>query len=439
MTAIADITAREILDSRGNPTIEVDVILENDAYGRAGVPSGASIGTYEAIELRDREPERFMGKGVQRAVAAVRGEIRDAILGFEVEEQAHLDATLAQLDGRPDKSRLGANALLGVSLAAAKAAACAHHLPLYRYLGGPLARVLPVPLVNILNGGAHADNDLDIQEFMIMPLGASNFAEAVRWVAEIYHHLRDVLVKNGYSTNVGDEGGVAPSFHHAKEALDALMRACEAAGRQPGEEIVFALDVAANELQKEKGCYEFTGSKTCYDAQAMIAWYQELTSLYPIVSIEDGLSEDDWGGWCALTHALGNRIQIVGDDLFVTHPKRLARGIAESAGNAILIKPNQIGSLSETLETIDQARRAGWRVILSHRSGETEDNSIADLAVATGCGQIKAGAVARGERVTKYNALLRIEEELGSSAVYAGGSSSHLRSLDLSASKLINM
>src|SRR5712671_5477689 len=398
MTAIVDIVAREILDSRGNPTVEVDVRLEGGASGRAAVPSGASTGAHEAHELRD-ENARYGGKGVRRAVDAVNGEIFDAIAGMDAEDQTRLDALMCSLDGTPNKSRLGANAILGVSLALAKSAAAASGLPLYRYIGGPKAQTLPVPLMNIVNGGAHADNPIDFQEFMIMPVGAASFSEALRAGAEIFHALRKALKDAGHNTNVGDEGGFAPNLKSADEALSFILRAIEKAGYRAGDDVVLALDAAA-----------------------MVKFYQDLCARYPIVSIEDGMAEDDWDGWAQLTKALGKKVQLVGDDLFVTNTARLKDGIAKGVANAILVKVNQIGTLSETLDAVEAAHRAAYRAVMSHRSGETEDATIADLAVATNCGQIKTGSLSRSDRLAKYNQLLRIEEELGDQAIYAGRS-----------------
>ena len=419
MTAITDIVGREILDSRGNPTVEVDVWLEDGSMGRAAVPSGASTGAHEAHELRDGDAKRYGGKGVQKAVAAVNGEIFEAIGGMDAEDQRRIDAALIDLDGTPNKARLGANAILGVSLATAKAAAEAAGLPLYRYLGGVGAHVLPVPLMNIINGGAHADNGIDIQEFMIMPVGASSIAEAVRMGAEVFHALKEALGAAGHNTNVGDEGGFAPALASADEALGFVMTAIEGAGYRPGEDIAIALDPAATEFY-ENGSYEMKGEGASRTRDEMVAYYSDLVARYPIVSIEDGLAEDDWEGWKALTEALGTRCQLVGDDLFVTNTERLARGLGQGIANAILIKVNQIGTLTETLEAIAMAQQGGFRAVISHRSGETEDATIADLAVATGAGQIKTGSLSRSDRLAKYNQLIRIEEELGDMARYAG-------------------
>ena len=421
MSAIADITAREILDSRGNPTIEVDVVLESGATGRAAVPSGASTGAHEAVELRDGDKSRYGGKGVRQAVANAEGEILDAIGGQEATEQVRIDEALIDLDGTPNKGRLGANAILGVSLAVAKAAAAELELPLFRYVGGVFARVLPVPMMNILNGGKHADNPIDIQEFMIQPVGAGSIADAVRIGAEVFHALKKQLSDAGYNTNVGDEGGFAPNLKSADEALAFISRAVEKAGYRPGEDVTFALDPAASELYKD-GKYVLEGEGKTLDSSGMIDYLADLAARYPIQSIEDGLAEDDWAGWKLMTERLGSKLQIVGDDLFVTNTERLVRGIHEGAANAILIKVNQIGTLSETLDAVETAHRAGYRAVMSHRSGETEDATIADLAVATNCGQIKTGSLARSDRVAKYNQLIRIEQMLGSSARFAGKS-----------------
>jgi enolase len=419
MTAIADVHAREILDSRGNPTVEVEVTLEDGALGRAAVPSGASTGAHEAVELRDGDPARYLGKGVLRAVAHVNDEIADAILGREAEEQEAIDATLIALDGTPGKSRLGANAMLGVSLAVAKAAAQSAGLPLHRYVGGASAHILPVPMMNILNGGAHADNPIDFQEFMIMPVGADSFAEALRWGAEIFHTLKKALAGAGLSTAVGDEGGFAPALASAEAALDVIMQAIERAGFRPGEQVALALDCAATEFFRD-GRYVMEGEGKTLEPGVMAEFLGRLCDRYPIVSIEDGMAEDDWDGWAALTGALGGRVQLVGDDLFVTNPSRLRQGIERGVANAILVKVNQIGTLTETLEAVRVAHRARYAAVMSHRSGETEDATIADLAVATGCGQIKTGSLARSDRLAKYNQLLRIEESLGAAARYAG-------------------
>ena len=418
MSAIADILAREILDSRGNPTVEVDVILDSGALGRAAVPSGASTGAHEAVELRDKDA-RYGGKGVRSAVANVEGEIYDAIGGMDPIEQVKIDDILIDLDGTPNKSRLGANAILAVSLAVAKAAAADLGVPLYRYVGGVYARTLPVPMMNIVNGGRHADNPIDIQEFMIQPVGAGTVAEGIRMGAEIFATLRKGLHDAGHSTNVGDEGGFAPNLRSADEALGFIARACESAGYRPGDDVVFAIDCAASEFF-EDGRYNLRGEDKTLDAAAMVQYLTDLVGRYPITSIEDGFAEDDWDGWKLLTDALGSRMELVGDDIFVTNPQRLRRGIEAGSANAILVKVNQIGTLSETLETVELAHRAGWRVVMSHRSGETEDATIADLAVATNCGQIKTGSLSRSDRTAKYNQLLRIEAELGPAARYAG-------------------
>ena len=420
MTAIVEIVGREILDSRGNPTVEVDVVLEDGSMGRMGVPSGASTGAYEAHELRDGGT-RYHGKGVLQAVAGVNGEIFTALEGFEAEDQSGVDRILCDLDGTPDKSRLGANAIVGVSLATAKAAAMAGDVPLYRYLGGAEAHLLPVPMMNIINGGAHADNPIDFQEFMIMPVGAETFRDAVRMGAEVFHTLRKHLADAGHNTNVGDEGGFAPNLATAIEALDFIMKSIEEAGYKPGDDMVLALDPASTEFY-HNGKYELAGEGRSLDAQGMTGYYAELVSSYPIVSIEDGLAEDDWDGWKALTQSIGGKCQLVGDDLFVTNSERLARGIAEGAANSILIKLNQIGTLTETMNTISMAQDAAFTTVISHRSGETEDATIADFAVATHAGQIKTGSLSRSDRTAKYNQLMRIEEELGDSAEYAGKS-----------------
>ena len=421
MTAIVDIHAREILDSRGNPTVEVDVTLENGIVGRAAVPSGASTGAHEAIELRDGDKKRYGGKGVRKAVEAVNGEIFDALSGRDAGDQLALDRTMIELDGTPNKGRLGANAILGVSLAVAKAAAQAAGLPLYRYVGGARAHVLPVPLMNIVNGGAHADNPIDFQEFMIMPVGAPSFAEGLRAGAEIFQALKKRLHDAGHSTNVGDEGGFAPNLKSADEALSFIVKAIEAAGYKVGDDVVLALDAASTEFFKD-GKYVMEGEGKTLDSAGMVKLYEDLCRRYPIVSIEDGMAEDDWEGWAALTKALGKNVQLVGDDLFVTNPKRLAEGIAKGVANSILVKVNQIGTLSETLEAVEMAQRARYTAVMSHRSGETEDATIADLAVATNCGQIKTGSLSRSDRLAKYNQLLRIEEKLGPDAHYAGRS-----------------
>jgi enolase len=419
MSAILEITGREILDSRGNPTIEVDVHLESGAFGRAAVPSGASTGTHEAVEKRDGAKKRYLGKGVLEAAAAVNGEILDALSGIEAEEQAKVDRMLIELDGTPNKSRLGANAILGVSLAVAKAAAQHAGLPLYRYVGGTAARKLPVPMMNIINGGAHADNPIDLQEFMILPVAAPSFAEALRMGVEVFQALKAELKAAGHSTNVGDEGGFAPNLASADKALATIMKAIERAGYKPGEQVALGLDAAASEFYKN-GKYAMEGEGKTLDAGGMVKFYEELVKRYPIVSIEDGMAEDDWQGWAELTGSLGGKVQLVGDDIFVTNPKRLAEGIAKGVGNAVLVKVNQIGTLTETLETVEVAHKAGYRAVMSHRSGETEDATIADLAVATNCGQIKTGSLSRSDRLAKYNQLLRIEQELGQSAIYPG-------------------
>ena len=419
MTAITDIRAREILDSRGNPTVEVDVRLADGTLGRAAVPSGASTGAHEAVELRDGDKARYGGKGVRKAVDAVNGEIFDALSGLDAEEQLHIDRLLVRLDGTPNKARLGANALLGTSLAVAKAAAGARGQPLFRYVGGARAHVLPVPLMNIVNGGAHADNPIDFQEFMIMPVGAPTLGEALRMGAEIFHALKKRLADAGHATNVGDEGGFAPDLKSADEALAFVSRAVEAAGFRLGDQVVLALDVASTEFFRD-GRYVMEGEGRTLDAAGMVRMYEDLCARYPIVSIEDGMAEDDWDGWAALTQSLGAKVQLVGDDLFVTNPNRLGQGIARGVANAVLVKVNQIGTLSETLEAVDMAHRAGYRAVMSHRSGETEDATIADLAVATNCGQIKTGSLSRSDRLAKYNQLLRIEEALGPVASYAG-------------------
>ena len=422
MTAIIDIIGREILDSRGNPTVEVDVILEDGSFGRAAVPSGASTGAHEAVELRDGDKARYGGKGVLKAVEAVNGEIFEAIGGLEAENQIHIDKTMIALDGTPNKGRLGANAILGVSLAVAKAAAEANTLPLYRYVGGTNARLLPVPMMNVLNGGVHADNPIDFQEFMIVPYGASTFAEAVRMGAQTFHALKKALSDAGHNTNVGDEGGFAPNLATATEALDFIMKAIEKAGYKPGEDVALALDPASSEFfKKGKYVYAGEGGKT-RDPAEQVAYLGELVAKYPIVSIEDGLAEDDWKGWKIATDDLGSKIQLVGDDLFVTNTERLAKGIEGGVANSILIKVNQIGTLSETLNAVEMAHKAGYSAVMSHRSGETEDSTIADLAVATNCGQIKTGSMSRSDRIAKYNQLIRIEEELGTEAVFAGKS-----------------
>ena len=419
MTAITDIIGREILDSRGNPTVEVDVVLATGTVGRAAVPSGASTGVHEAVELRDGDAKRFGGKGVRRAIDAVNGEIFDALSGFDAEDQLAIDRSLIALDGTPNKSRLGANAILGVSLAAAKAAAIEAGVPLYRYIGGVFARTLPVPQMNIVNGGAHADNPIDFQEFMILPVSAHTMADAVRMGSEVFHALRKQLKDAGHNTNVGDEGGFAPNLASADAALGFIAKAIESAGYKPGDDVALGLDVAASELF-DKGKYVLEGEGKTLDAAGLTKIYEDLVRRYPIVSIEDGMAEDDVDGWVHLTRTLGGKIQLVGDDNFVTNPRRLADGISKGVANAILVKLNQIGTLSETLETVEMAQRASYGVVISHRSGETEDSTIADVAVATNCGQIKTGSLARSDRVAKYNQLMRIEEQLGTAARYAG-------------------
>ena len=420
MTSIVDIHAREILDSRGNPTVEVDVLLEDGSFGRAAVPSGASTGAHEAVELRDGGP-RYLGKGVLKAVEAVNGAIFDAVGGMHAEDQMALDQKMIDLDGTPNKSNLGANAILGVSLAAAKAAAEASGLPLYKYLGGPSAHVLPVPMMNIINGGEHADNPIDFQEFMIMPVGASSFRESLRMGAEIFHTLKKALSDAGHNTNVGDEGGFAPNIESAPAALDFVMQSIEKAGYKPGEEVFLALDTASTEFF-ENGKYELKGEKRSLSSEEMASYLAELAGKYPIISIEDGMGEDDWEGWKSLTKKIGDSCQLVGDDLFVTNTSRLKDGIAMGVANSILIKVNQIGTLTETFDAVETAHRAGYTSVLSHRSGETEDTTIADLVVATNSGQIKTGSLSRSDRLAKYNQLLRIEEELGTQAVFAGKS-----------------
>ncbi len=419
MTEIDDILAREILDSRGNPTVEVDVLLESGAEGRAAVPSGASTGAHEAVELRDGDASRYGGKGVLNAVAYAEGEIADALRGMEASEQIAIDERMIDLDGTPNKSRLGANAILAVSLAVAKAAAEEIGTPLYRYVGGVFARTLPVPMMNIINGGQHADNPIDIQEFMIQPVGAATVADAIRIGSEIFARLRKGLRDGGHNTNVGDEGGFAPNLASADEALSFISRAVEAAGYRLGEDVVFALDCAATEFFRD-GRYALEGEERDLDSGGMVDYLADLAARYPIVSIEDGCAEDDWDGWKMLTDRLGGRLQLVGDDLFVTNPERLARGIESGTANSILVKVNQIGTLSETLEAVEMAQRAGYAAVMSHRSGETEDSTIADLAVATNCGQIKTGSLSRSDRTAKYNQLIRIERELGSAARFAG-------------------
>jgi enolase len=419
MTAIVEIAGREILDSRGNPTIEVDVTLEDGSKARAAVPSGASTGAHEAVELRDGHKWRYSGKGVQKAVGCVNGDLFDALSGFDAEDQRKIDETMIALDGTPNKSRLGANAILGVSLAVAKAAAECCGLPLYRYVGGVQAHVLPVPMMNILNGGVHADNPIDFQEFMVVPVGALTLKEAVRWGAEIFHVLKSALKKAGHNTNVGDEGGFAPNLPSAEAALDFCRKAIEDAGFKPGEDVALGLDCAATEFFCD-GKYVYQGEGTTRMPQEQAQYLAKLVQIYPIVTIEDGMSEDDWEGWKVLTNLLGKKCQLVGDDLFVTNVARLKRGISEGIANSILVKVNQIGTLTETLAAVGMAHRAGYTAVISHRSGETEDSTIADLAVATNCGQIKTGSLARSDRLAKYNQLIRIEEELGKQARYAG-------------------
>ncbi|HVG51522.1 MAG TPA: phosphopyruvate hydratase [Xanthobacteraceae bacterium] len=419
MTAIVDIIGREILDSRGNPTVEVDVVLEDGTLGRAAVPSGASTGAHEAVELRDGDKSRYLGKGVRKAVDAVNGEIFDAVGGMDAEAQAKVDETMIALDGMPNKGRLGANAILGVSLAVAKAAALANGLPLYRYVGGTAARLLPVPMMNIVNGGAHADNPIDFQEFMVMPVGAKTFAEALRMGVEVFQTLKKALHDEGHNTNVGDEGGFAPNLKSADEALTYVMKAIEKAGYKPGDDVVIALDCAATEFFKN-GVYDYEGEKKKRSKDEQAKYLADLVARYPIVSIEDGMSEDDFDGWKALTDLVGKKCQLVGDDLFVTNVTRLSDGIKRGLGNSILVKVNQIGSLTETLAAVEMAHKAAYTAVMSHRSGETEDSTIADLAVATNCGQIKTGSLARSDRTAKYNQLLRIEEQLGAQGRYAG-------------------
>ncbi|CAN5180640.1 phosphopyruvate hydratase [soil metagenome] len=421
MTIIVDITGREILDSRGNPTVEVDVTLEDGSSGRAAVPSGASTGAHEAVELRDGDKARYLGKGVTKAVSAVNGEIFDALVDMHAEDQIAIDRAMIALDGTPNKARLGANAILGVSLATAKAAAQSSGLPLYRYVGGPAARTLPVAMMNIVNGGVHADNPIDFQEFMVMPIGAETFREALRMGAEVFHTLKGALKKAGHNTNVGDEGGFAPNLPSAEAALDFVMTAIEQAGYKPGDNICLALDCAATEFFKD-GNYVYGGEGKTRSPGEQAEYLAKLAKNYPIISIEDGMAEDDWDGWKTLTGLIGKSCQLVGDDLFVTNTARLKEGIAKGIANSILVKVNQIGTLTETLEAVEMAHKAGYSAVMSHRSGETEDSTIADLAVATNCGQIKTGSLARSDRLAKYNQLLRIEEELGSQASYAGRS-----------------
>ena len=422
MSAIIDVRARQILDSRGNPTVEVDVFTEDGALGRAAVPSGASTGKYEAVELRDGDKSEFLGKGVNKAVANVDDIIGDALIGVEVTDQSYIDQIMLELDGTENKSKLGANSILGVSLAASKAAAEELGMPLYRYIGGVSAHMMPVPMMNILNGGSHADNSIDFQEFMIMPVGADYFSDALRMGVETFHHLKNVLKKKGYSTNVGDEGGFAPNIKSNEEAIEIVIQAIEAAGYRPGEDMYIAMDAAASEfyLSEEKVYHFHKSSGDKLTGEQMVAYWKEWSEKYPILSIEDGLDEDDWSNWTALNTAIGDKIQLVGDDLFVTNTKRLQRGIEENAANSILIKVNQIGTLSETIDAVTMATRNGMSSVMSHRSGETEDVTIADLAVALSTGQIKTGSASRSDRIAKYNQLLRIEEELGDTAVYPG-------------------
>jgi len=421
MTAIIDIFAREILDSRGNPTVEVDVTLESGVIGRAAVPSGASTGAHEAVELRDDDKGRYGGKGVLQACEAVNGEIFDALSGFDSDDQLHIDQTMIALDGTDNKARLGANAILGVSLAVAKAAAEEADLPLYKYIGGAFAHTLPVPMMNIINGGEHADNPIDIQEFMVMPVGGANCADAIRMGAEIFQTLKKGLSDAGHNTNVGDEGGFAPGIGSTTEAIDFIMKAIEGAGYKPGDDVMLAIDAASTEFFKD-GQYVMAGEGKTLDGAGMVAFWADLVGKYPIISIEDGMAEDDWQGWKALTDEIGGKVQLVGDDLFVTNPKRLADGIDKGVGNSILVKVNQIGTLSETLEAVEMAHKANYTAVISHRSGETEDSTIADIAVATNAGQIKTGSLSRSDRLAKYNQLIRIEEQLGPAAAYAGRS-----------------
>ena len=421
MSAIIDILGREVLDSRGNPTVEVEVLLESGAFGRASVPSGASTGTHEAVELRDGDKKRYNGKGVLKAVEAVNSEIFESLVGMEASEQMLIDQTMIELDGTPNKGRLGANAILGVSLAVAKAAAEEVGLPLYRYVGGAFAHTLPVPMMNVINGGAHADNPIDIQEFMIVPVGASSIDEAVRMGAEVFHALKKKLKDAGHSTNVGDEGGFAPNLKSTDEALTFIVKAIEAAGYKPGDDVALALDAASSEFFKD-GKYVLAGENKKLSSSEMVKYYADLVKKYPIISIEDGMQEDDWAGWKELTEVLGGKIQLVGDDLFVTNSERLAKGIKEGIANSILVKVNQIGTLTETLKTIEMAHKAGYTTVLSHRSGETEDSTIADLAVAVNSGQIKTGSMSRSDRLAKYNQLIRISDDLASVANYAGKS-----------------
>ncbi len=421
MTAIIDIIGREILDSRGNPTVEVDVVLEDGSMGRAAVPSGASTGAHEAVELRDDDKSRYLGKGVLNAVESVNGELYDSLAGMDAEDQRGIDAAMIQIDGTKNKNRLGANAILGVSLAVAKAAAVASGLQLFRYVGGAAAHMLPVPMMNIINGGAHADNPIDIQEFMIMPVGAENCAESIRMGAEIFHALKKSLKDAGHNTGIGDEGGFAPALKSADDALSFIMKAIEKAGYKPGDDVMLALDCASTEFFKD-GKYVMEGEGKTLDSAGMAKYLEDLVSRYPIISIEDGMAEDDWAGWKALTELIGSKCQLVGDDLFVTNTERLARGIAKGTANSILVKVNQIGTLTETLDAVNMAQRAGYTAVMSHRSGETEDSTIADLAVATNCGQIKTGSLSRSDRLAKYNQLIRIEAELGDVSRFAGRS-----------------
>lgn len=421
MSTIIDVIGREILDSRGNPTVEVDVILESGTMGRAAVPSGASTGAHEAVEKRDGDPSRYLGKGVLGAVDAVNGELADGLVGYDVTDQEDIDAAMIEMDGTDNKARLGANAILGVSLAAAKAAAEFSALPLYRYVGGSAARILPVPMMNIINGGQHADNPIDIQEFMIMPVSAGNIRDAVRMGSEVFHTLKKQLSDAGHNTGIGDEGGFAPNLSSTRDALDFILKSIELAGYKPGEDIYLALDCAASEYFKD-GKYEMTGEGKTLSSDQNVAYLAALAADYPIISIEDGMDEDDWDGWRTLTEEIGDKIQLVGDDLFVTNPARLSRGIAQKSANSMLVKVNQIGTLSETLRAVEMAHRAGFTNVMSHRSGETEDATIADLAVATNCGQIKTGSLSRSDRLAKYNQLIRIEEMLGEAAQYAGAS-----------------
>jgi len=426
MTAIIDIVGRQILDSRGNPTVEVEVVLETGIVGRAAVPSGASTGAYEAVELRDGDASKYGGKGVLKAIQAVHSEIFHAIAGMDAEDQVGIDRVMIELDGTENKARLGANAILGVSMACAHAASSEAEIPLYRYLGGPFAAHLPVPMMNIVNGGAHADNPIDVQEFMILPVGASSIAEAVRMGSEVFQTLKKALKSAGHNTNVGDEGGFAPNLASTTEALDFILQAIDSAGFKAGDDILLGLDAASTEFY-ENGKYELKGEGKSLDAAGMVEYYAKLCAAYPIATIEDGMAEDDWDGWKALTDAIGDKVQLVGDDLFVTNPKRLADGIKKGVANSILVKVNQIGTLSETFEAIEMAHRAGYTSVISHRSGETEDVTIADIAVATNAGQIKTGSLARSDRVAKYNQLIRIEEELGADARYPGRSALRLR------------